>query len=124
MTRRLFLSTALTCVSSTRSFDGYTLTLALAIDRGFGGPAGCHCDPSRARTRPGQSRRISRTLVRIERLTLTPVEQDDVLVDPSRVLQLERQVEEFRSLFLTSKNLESRRRSVRGDGPFPRKVVR
>ncbi|KAG0659583.1 Kinesin-like protein kip2 [Rhodotorula mucilaginosa] len=55
---------------------------------------------------------LAATAIRPERAPgqLTPVEQVDVLVDSNRVLQLERQVEEFRSLFLTSKNLESRRR--------------
>ncbi|GAA5863501.1 hypothetical protein JCM3774_006503 [Rhodotorula dairenensis] len=47
----------------------------------------------------------------------------DALVDSKRVLQLERQVEEFRSLFLTSKNLESRRRSALPPRPVsPTKV--
>ncbi|GAA5957560.1 hypothetical protein JCM8115_001360 [Rhodotorula mucilaginosa] len=50
--------------------------------------------------------------------------QDDVLVDSNRVLQLERQVEEFRSLFLTSKNLESRRRSALPPRPVsPTKIA-
>ncbi|GAA5985526.1 hypothetical protein JCM10908_007010 [Rhodotorula pacifica] len=50
--------------------------------------------------------------------------QDDTPVDAARVLQLERQVEEFRSLFLTSKNLESRRRSALPPRPVsPTKVA-
>lgn len=51
-------------------------------------------------------------------------EKEEPAVDAQRVLDLERQVEEFRSLFLTSKNLESRRKSALPARPVsPSKVA-